>query len=104
MGVSEAQLASLADPVLTDPPFSPREQVVVRYARQLTRLEPIGDDLYAELQTLFTVQEIVELCCTIGVSNVVNRFHATFHTPLDDRTREAVGPAPPLPLPEEPPA
>lgn len=102
MGLSEEQLAGLAEQALTDPPFSPVEQVVIRYARQLTRLEPIDDDLYAELQRAFTLQEIMELCCTVGISNVVNRFHATFHTPLDDRTRDALGSGSPLDLPEEP--
>lgn len=102
MGLSEEQLASLASQELTEPPFTPVEQLVVRYARRLTRLEPIDDELYAGLQQAFTLQEIMELCFTIGISNVVNRFHATFHTPLDERTRAALGDASPLPLPDQP--
>jgi alkylhydroperoxidase family enzyme len=101
VGLSEEQLAGLASQDLTEPPFTPIEQLVVRYARRLTRLEPI-DELYTELQEAFTLQEIMELCFTIGISNAVNRFHATFHTPLDDRTRAALGDASPLPLPEPP--
>jgi alkylhydroperoxidase family enzyme len=102
VGLTEAQLAGLAADELADPPFSPLEQLVVRYARRLTRLEPIDDELYAELRRSFTLQEIMELCFTIGISNVVNRFHATFHTPLDARTRAALRDGSPLPLPEEP--
>ncbi len=44
----------------------------------------------------------MELCCTIGVANVVNRFHATFHTPLDDRTRASLADGSPLGVPGEP--
>jgi alkylhydroperoxidase family enzyme len=102
VGLSEEQLAGLASQELTEPPFTPVEQLVVRYARRLTRLEPIDDELYTELQEAFTLQEIMELCFTIGLSNVINRFHATFHTPLDDRTRAALDDASPLPLPEPP--
>ena len=102
MGLSEEQLAGLASHELTEPPFSPTEQLVVRYARRLTRLEPIDDALYAELQQAFTLQEIMELCFTVGISNVINRFHATFHTPLDDRTRDALRDSSPLRLPEPP--
>jgi alkylhydroperoxidase family enzyme len=102
VGLNEDQLAGLVNPELTDPPFSPVEQLVVRYARRLTRLEPIDDHLYAELRQAFSLQQIMELCSTIGISNVVNRFHATFHTPLDDRTRDALGATSPIPLPEQP--
>jgi alkylhydroperoxidase family enzyme len=102
VGLSEEQLAGLASHELTEPPFSPTEQLVVRYARRLTRLEPIDDALYAELQRTFTLQEIMELCFTVGISNAVNRFHATFHTPLDDRTRDALGDTSPLRLPDQP--
>jgi alkylhydroperoxidase family enzyme len=102
VGLSEEQVAGLARQELTEPPFSPTEQLVIRYARRLTRLDPIDDELYAELQHAFTLQEIMELCFTVGISNAVNRFHATFHTPLDDRTRDALGDTSPLPLPEQP--
>lgn len=102
MGLSEEQLAGLATEALTDPPFSSVQQVVIRYARQLTRMDSIDDDLYTELQRAFTLQEIMELCFTVGISNIVNRFHATFHTPLDDRTRDTLGSASPLDLPDEP--
>jgi alkylhydroperoxidase family enzyme len=69
--------------------FSPIEQVVVDYARRLTRVEPIDDDLYAELARHFTLLQIMELCFTVGIASTVNRFHATFHTPLDETTRAA---------------
>jgi alkylhydroperoxidase family enzyme len=102
VGLSEAKLRGLADPEPSADVFSPVERTVVTYSRRLTTGVPIDDDLYAELRRHFTLQELMELCLTIGISNVVNRFHATFHTPLDDQTREQVTPHSPLPLPEEP--
>ena len=44
----------------------------------------------------------MELCFTVGVANVINRFHATFRTELDAVTLEELGNAPPLPLPHHP--
>lgn len=102
VGLTEEQLAGLARPEPSEDQFSPVERVVVAYARRLTTGDAIDDDLYAELRRHFTLHQLMELCLTIGVANVVNRFHATFHTPLDERTREQVARDAPLPLPEEP--
>jgi hypothetical protein len=44
----------------------------------------------------------VELCFVVGLSNLVNRFHATFHTALDDSTRDALAGDSPIALPTEP--
>jgi hypothetical protein len=39
----------------------------------------------------------MELCFTVGVANVINRFHATFLTDVDAVTVEEMGNTPPLP-------
>lgn len=44
----------------------------------------------------------MELCFTVGIASVVNGFHATFHTPLDERTRDALATGAPLPIPGTP--
>jgi hypothetical protein len=44
----------------------------------------------------------MELCFTVGVANVINRFHATFLTDVDAATLEELGDAPPLPLAPHP--
>ncbi len=86
-----------------DPPppgvYTESEEAVVRYARTLTRMGPIDDDLYAELSRHFDTRQIVELCFVVGMSNVVNRFHATFLTDVDESTTGALAVACPLPLP-----
>jgi alkylhydroperoxidase family enzyme len=101
VGLDEQHLGAVADES-PQAVFTEVEQVVVDYARRLTRLEPIDDRLFGDLRRHFTVQQVMELCFTIGVANIVNRFHATFHTPLDARTREALADGSPLPLPPRP--
>ncbi|MHB8669882.1 MAG: hypothetical protein ACYDAD_04860 [Acidimicrobiales bacterium] len=39
------------------------------------------------------------LCFTVGLSNVINRFHATLLADLDDATVSELGGTCPLPLP-----
>lgn len=39
-------------------------------------------------------EELIELCFTVGLSNLVNRVHATFSRDPDEVTRAAVGDAP----------
>lgn len=42
----------------------------------------------------------MDLCFTVGLSNLVNRFHATFLTDVDESTLEEIaGTSCPLPLP-----
>jgi hypothetical protein len=65
-------------------------------------MEPIDDDLFARLQRHFSLEQVMELCFTVGVANVINRFHATFLTDLDAETVEEMGNTPPLPLPPHP--
>ncbi len=70
--------------------YSAAEAAIVRYAQRSTRLEPIDDALYGELARHFSKEQIIDLCLTVGLSNMINRFHATFRTDVDDVTlREA---------------
>jgi alkylhydroperoxidase family enzyme len=101
VGLDEEHLGAIADDA-PQPVYSEVEQAVVDYARRLTRMDPIHDALYRELRRHFTLEQIMELCFTVGVSNIINRFHATFHTPLDQRTQDALGSGSPLPLPPPP--
>ena len=100
-------MAGLAD----DPPpglFTPAEEAIVRYAQKSTRLQPIDDQTYAALARHFSPQQIVDITLTVGLSNMINRFHATFHTDLDaDTVRDAeagdaVAGACPIPRPRPP--
>ena len=78
-----------ADP-LPDGVYAPEEAAIVRYAQKSTRLEPIDDALYASLAQHFSKEQLVDLCLTVGLSNMINRFHATFRTDVDGVTTRAV--------------
>ena len=101
VGLDEAKLRATADEDARDA-LTPVEQVVVDYARRLTRTEPIDDELFAALREHFTLHQLMELCFTIGIAGIINRFHATFHTPLDESTREAFERGSPIPIPAPP--
>jgi len=101
-GLTEAKLAHLGDDPLPDGVYDPDEAAIVRYAQRSTRLDTIDDDLYAGLSEHFTTQQLIEICFTVGLSNLINRFHATFRTDLDPIIRAAVGDACPLAFPEVP--
>jgi alkylhydroperoxidase family enzyme len=101
-GLSEQQLTHLTDTPLPPDVYDEAERAIVEYARRSTRMEPVTDDLFARLRDHLSVEQVMELCFTVGVANVINRFHATFLTDLDTATLEELGEDPPLPLPPRP--
>jgi alkylhydroperoxidase family enzyme len=98
VGITDEQLAHLADDVPPPGMYTPAEAAIVKYARQSTLHIQIDDALYAELASHFTKEQIIDICLVVGQSNVVNRFHATFKTDVDPSTLATIG-ASPLPLP-----
>ena len=101
-GLTEEKLAHLGDDPLPDGVYEPDDAAIVRYAQRCTRMEKIDDATYADLARFFDTQQIIEICFTVGLSNMINRFHATFSTELDPIIRAAVGDACPLAYPEPP--
>lgn len=101
-GLTEEKLAHLGDDPLPNGVYDANEIAIVRYAQRSTRLEPIDDDLYADLAEHFTTEQIIEICFTVGLSNMINRFHATFSTDLDPIIRAGVGDSCPLRFPDAP--
>lgn len=86
VGLDDTKMAHLRDDPLPEDVYDDVERVVISYARCSTRMQPIDDLLYAALAEHFGEREIVELCFVVGLSNMVNRFHATFLTDVDDAT------------------
>ena len=102
-GLTEDKLAHLGDDPLPDGVYTAAEAAIVRYSQRSTRLDPIDDATYNALAEHYDTQQLIEICFTVGLSNVVNRFHATFLTDLDDWVPEALGPSCPVAYPEVPP-
>jgi alkylhydroperoxidase family enzyme len=80
----------LNDDPLPDAVYDEPQAAIVRYAQKSTRLEPIDDRTYGDLARHFSTQQIMDICLTVGLSNLVNRFHATFQTEVDETTIAAV--------------
>lgn len=100
-GLNEAKLAHIGDEVLPEGVYEPQEAAIVEYAQRSSKLAPIDDELYGRLRDHFSVQQIMEICFTVGMSNVINRFHATFLTEVDPETNERLAPSCPLPMAQE---
>jgi alkylhydroperoxidase family enzyme len=97
VGLTDEEMAAMAEPD-TCASFDETDRVVLRYAEVLTRENRCDDALYAELAKRFPTIELLELSFTVGLSNLVNRVHATFRTDLDEATRAQVGDAPLCPI------
>ena len=99
-GLSEAQLGHLGDATRPQDIYDDASWAIVEYAQVSTRNEAITNELFARLRAHYTEKQIIEICFTVGLSNTINRFHATFLTEVDERTREALAPSCPLRYPE----
>jgi alkylhydroperoxidase family enzyme len=80
-GGTQAELAALnafvqADPrgIPTDPALGEVEQLVIRYAAQMTLDVRVSDEVFASLRLHFDTTEIVELTSAIATYNMVARF------------------------------
>ncbi len=99
-GLSEDKLAHLGDDPLPEGLYDPDEAAIVRYAQRSTRMDAIDDGTYGDLREHFDERQIIEICFTVGLSNMINRFHATFLTELDPTTGAALRDSCPLAFPE----
>ena len=97
VGLTNEEMASMAEPE-TCASFDDTDRLVLRYADVLTGENRVDATLYAALEKRFPKIELLELSFTVGLSNLVNRLHATFRTDLDDSTRAKVGDAPMCPI------
>jgi alkylhydroperoxidase family enzyme len=101
-GLTEEKLAHLGDDPLPEEIYAPDEAAIVAYAQRSTRMEAIDDATYAALADNFERRQLIEICFTVGLSNMVNRFHATFLTDIDPWMPQALGDSCPLPYPAAP--
>ena len=101
-GLTEEKLAHLRDDPLPDGVYGPDEAAIVAYSQRSTRMDVIDDATYSALAAHFDDKQMIEICFTVGLSNMVNRFHATFRTDLDEWANDALGASCPLSYPDPP--
>jgi alkylhydroperoxidase family enzyme len=101
-GISEEKMAHVLDDPLPEDLFPPDEAAIVVLARKSTRMEPIDDGTWAALAEHFDTKQIMEIIFTIGLDQLVSRFHAAVRTDLDDYTLGQVADACPVRLPAAP--
>ena len=82
-------MAHLLDDPLPEGMFSPAEEAIIVFARTSTWMQPITDQIYGKLAEHFSTQQIVEISFTVGLDQLISRFHATVRTDLDDVTAQA---------------
>ena len=90
VGLSEAKIAHIGDDPLPEGVYEPAEAAIVRYARTSTLTLTVDRDTYEALARSFTIRQILQIWGVVASANAVNRFHATFHTDLDESTLAAV--------------
>jgi alkylhydroperoxidase family enzyme len=73
-GITDEQLEDLSA-FETSPHFDRREKAVLRYAEGMTHTPAeVSDAVFAEVQTLFTTEQIVELTAAIALESVLKVF------------------------------
>ena len=81
VGISAEKLANMD--WRTNPAFEPVERVILEYAEVMEHNGKVSDDLYRRLREHLSKEELMELTMMVGMSHLVNRFHATFQTRLE---------------------
>jgi alkylhydroperoxidase family enzyme len=82
-GITDEQLEDLAA-FEASPHFDHREKVVLRYAEGMTRTPAdVSDVVFAEIQTLFSAEQIVEVTAAIALENFRARFNCALKIESD---------------------
>ncbi|MCD2192983.1 hypothetical protein LQ327_06220 [Actinomycetospora endophytica] len=87
--MTDEEMSHLLDDPLPEGMFSPAEAAIIVFARTSTWMQPITDEIYANLQEHFDTKQIMEISFTVGLDQLISRFHATVRTDLDGVTAEA---------------
>jgi alkylhydroperoxidase family enzyme len=83
-GISEEKLQAL-DAWETSPLFDDTERLALAYADAMTFTDrDVDDALFAQLRTVFTDDELIELTATIAWENVSSTFNRALRVPSQD--------------------
>jgi AhpD family alkylhydroperoxidase len=87
-GVDENRLAAIAS-WREAPYFTARERAALAFAEAVTRTadrpDPVSDDLWTEVTSVFSNRKIAALLFSIGTINVWNRINVTIRQPAGQR-------------------
>jgi alkylhydroperoxidase family enzyme len=82
-GITDEQLEDLAT-FETSPHFDRREKAALRYAEGMTHTPAdVSDAVFAEIQALFSTEQIVELTAAIALENFRARFNCALKVESD---------------------
>jgi alkylhydroperoxidase family enzyme len=82
-GITDEQLEDLTE-FETSPHFNRLEKAVLRYAEGMTRTPAdVSDAVFAEIQALFSTEQIVELTAAIALENFRARFNCALKIESD---------------------
>jgi hypothetical protein len=99
-GLTDEQMSHLLD--LPQGMFTPPQEAIIVYARTSTWFQPITDEIWNNLAQHFTQQQIMEISFTVGLDQLVSRFHATVQTDVDSATTDQLTGSCPVALPPPP--
>ncbi|NMO92015.1 hypothetical protein [Actinomycetospora sp. TBRC 11914] len=87
--MTDEEMSHLLDDPLPEGMFAPAEEAIIVFARASTWMQPITDEMYKNLAEHFSTQQIMEISFTVGLDQMISRFHAAVRTDLDGVTAEA---------------
>jgi hypothetical protein len=87
--LTDEEMSHLLDDPLPEGMFSPAEEAIIVFARTSTWMQPITDEIYENLREHFDTKQIMEISFTVGLDQLISRFHATVRTDVDGVTSEA---------------
>ncbi|MGQ0483644.1 MAG: carboxymuconolactone decarboxylase family protein [Pseudonocardia sp.] len=102
-GLTDEQMSHLLDDPFPEGMFTPAEQAIIVFARTSTWFQPITDEIWANLSKHFSTRQIMDISLTVGLDQMVSRFHATVRTDVDGATTDQLAGSCPVPLPPMPP-
>ncbi len=66
--------------------YGPVDRLLLEYVEETKLRHRVTDELYERLTRHFSTRQLIDLCFAAGISDLINRFHATFVTDVDDAT------------------
>ena len=95
-------MSHLLDDPLPPGMFTPAQEAIIVYARTSTWFQPITDEIWDDLARHFDEKQIMEISFTVGLDQLISRFHATVRTDVDTVTTDQLTGSCPVALPPPP--